>query len=118
MIRWAFYLLLAAALVFGVVYAARWLTGTVDPGGVKRTEARVDVSRADAAIESGADAANTVDAVEERTAAGKALDVQNSKEIDNAQGATDKVPDEVRAALRRSLCRRPEHRDNPKCLDR
>ncbi|MEM6494845.1 MAG: hypothetical protein AAF650_10750 [Pseudomonadota bacterium] len=84
-------------------------------GGLE-TEAELNANRADAAIESGHDAANTVGNVGARAQASDALTQSNSEEIRNAEGANQDVDPGVARAGRRSLCRRAAYRDKPECV--
>lgn len=115
MIRFLVWLLLIAALIVGGVLAYRHVTGTLDPGGRQATEARVDTGRADAAIQSGADAANTVKDASDREAASEALTRENERAIRDAEGSDEPVAKPVRDAGLAALCRRVAYRDSARC---
>ncbi|AKM09891.1 hypothetical protein [Croceicoccus naphthovorans] len=94
--------LILAAIVLALV-GALWATGHLDVGGRKASEAEIATGQADAAIKSGADAANT-SADNERADAQTDKDVEDAKtKIDAASARRDPVGSG--RAARDGLCR-------------
>lgn len=108
----ALYLLAALA----AVAALWWLYSAITAN--PNTEARLGRNQAEAALESGKDAVNTVGEAAEREAASDALTRSNEETIRNAEGADDKVAAPVRDAGLDALCRRAAYRDSLRCLER
>jgi hypothetical protein len=107
--------LLIAALALAVI--AFFFVRALFVGSLE-TEARISANRADAAIESGKDASNSVGEVGARAQASDALTRSNEQEIRNAPGADEDVDPGVADAGRDSLCRRAAYRDRPECVQR
>ncbi|MDB5708702.1 MAG: hypothetical protein JWL96_772 [Sphingomonas bacterium] len=80
------------------------------------TAAKLATGQADAAVQSGADAVNTVG---NRMSADAAIDTitqENRDAITKADGASAPVAAPVRDAGLRSLCGRAAYRGNPRCV--
>lgn len=73
---------LGLAVVGVLITAALWAVGVIDLGGRKGTEAEIATGQADAALESGADAANT-------SADNEVADAKTDKDVENAQREID-----------------------------
>jgi hypothetical protein len=81
-----------------------------------RAETELAIGQADAAVQSGADAANTVG---NRMSADAAIDTmtqENRDAITKADGASAPVAAPVRNAGLRSLCGRAAYSGNPRCV--
>lgn len=104
---------IGALVLFGLVW---WLVASLTGGKRARVEAELQGNRAEAGLESGRDA---VDTVGEQGAAERAADDltrRNADEIRAAEGADAPVADPAHAAGLRSLCRRAANRGRPECL--
>lgn len=80
------------------------------------TEAKLATGQAGAAIQSGADAVDTIGNTQANEAAADITTKENDDEIRNAPGASAPVDPAVRDAGLRSLCRRASYRSNPQCV--
>ncbi len=76
------------------------------------SQARLDAAQGEAGQESAKDAIGSVVAVGGREAASGDITRQNSTEIRNAQGSSDKINPDLRDAGFASLCRRPSFRNS------
>lgn len=113
MIRWA-----VGLVLFGLAAAGLFLfaTGQIDIGGREKAEASIETGRADAALASGGDAANTVDAAGDRESAIDDITQENADAIHAAEGADAPVNPHANTAGLRALCRRAAYRNLPRCL--
>ncbi|KPL67398.1 hypothetical protein SZ64_04325 [Erythrobacter sp. SG61-1L] len=108
-IAWA---IVAALLALGIW----WLVSTLLGGATAKTEARLGKNTAQAAIQSGNDAVNTIGTQMAGEAATDALTRENAHDIRNAPGANAPVDPAAHAAGIRSLCKRAAYRERPECL--
>ena len=100
--------------VFAVIIALIWLYNwwTADA----KLEARLNKEQAEAAIDSGADAVNTVGEAGRREADSEALTRASDREIRNAEGSEVDVGVPAHDAGLRSLCKRRAYRSDPRCV--
>lgn len=112
------WLTLRVAMYLGAAIAALaalwWLYSAITAN--PRAEARLARNQAEAASQSGADAANTVAAAGAREADSGELTRTNEQEIRNAPGANTPVSAEASAAGMAALCRRAAYRNDPRCV--
>jgi hypothetical protein len=106
--------LIIAAVILLILGA--WLVNAVTGGKVAATLARLQGNRADAALESGQDAVNTVGGQQASEAAIDATTRENESDIRKAEGADVPVGTGVNDAGLRSLCKRAAYRDSKQCL--
>ncbi len=104
-------ILIGAVLLFVL---GALLVNAITGGAVAKALARLQGNRADAALESGRDAVNTVGDQGAAERASDDLTRSNEDEIRNAEGSDAVVADPAHAAGIRSLCRRAAKR--PECL--
>lgn len=97
-----------------VLLALFWLYSAITAN--PRAKARLARNQATAALESGADAVNTVGRAADREAAADALTRDSERTIRNAEGADAAVAAPVRDAGLASLCQRRAYRSEPKCV--
>lgn len=110
--RWVWILI---ALLLAIA-AAWWVVTSFIGGKSAKVEARLSKNQAEAALESGADAVETVGTV---GAAEAKIDIttrENERAIRNAPGADAPVTAELDAVARERLCRRAVYRVRPECL--
>lgn len=112
------WLTLKVALYIGAGLAALaalwWLYSAITAN--PKAEARLAKEQAEAALESGRDAVETVGEAGEREAASEALTRDNERNIRDAEGADDEVAVPVNDAGLRSLCKRRAYRSDPRCV--
>lgn len=101
----------AAALIVSVLF----VRSCQAERGAKTAE-KVAQGQAQAAQQSGKDAVDTVGKRAAEKAEADKITKENADAIDQAEGSRDAVNPAVRDAGLRSLCRRPEYRRNPKCV--
>jgi hypothetical protein len=104
-------LYIAAALAAVFALWALWSAIRANP----EAEARLSRNQAQAAAESGSDAANAVGKAGEREAASADLSRSNEAAIRAAPGAADPVSAEARGAGLSALCKRDAYKDDPRC---
>lgn len=114
--RWAMINLRWLLLGLGVLFLLAWGYSALTRNS--KAEARLSKNQAEAAAQSGSDAANTVGAAGDREAASDALTRDNEKDIRNAEGSDAPVAAPARDAGLDGLCRRAAYRNDPKCLQR
>jgi hypothetical protein len=105
-----------AALAIVALLAGLLTVDRCQTARTARTEARLATGQADAAVQSGADAVNTVG---NRMSADAAIDTitqENRDAITKADGASAPVAAPVRNAGLRSLCGRAAYSGNPRCV--
>jgi hypothetical protein len=85
-------------------------------GSRAKVEAKLNANRADAAIATGQDAANTVADVGASASAIDRTTMENDREIRNAPGAKATVDPDLHRAGVVGLCRYPAYRSSPQCL--
>ncbi|MGX7926443.1 hypothetical protein ACWPMX_07705 [Tsuneonella sp. HG094] len=102
----------AVVVVLGVL----WLFGALTNGERAKTEAKLGRNSAEAAIESGGDAVDTVGAQGGAERATDTITMENADAIRNAEGAAAPVARPARDAGLRSLCRRAAYHQRPECL--
>lgn len=97
-----------------LVAVAVWWAG----GGARRdaAAARSEAALAGSRAASGAQATETIAAGAQRDAASDNLTMENSRAIDQAPGAGQRIDDGVGRAGLVSLCRRPSARGRPECV--
>lgn len=81
-----------------------------------KTETKLVTGQADAALKSGADAANTVGNVGARAAGTDRLTQENDNAIRQAEGAHAPVARPARDAVLLAVCKRAAYRREPKCM--
>lgn len=103
-------------LALGVLFALVWLYNfiTANP----KAEAKLSKNQAEAGLQSGKDAVNTVGAAAGREAASDTLTRENTDDIRNADGASAPVVGAVRDAGLDSLCKRRAYSRDPRCVQR
>lgn len=105
-----------AGLALALVLAGALLWNAWGAAARAKTETRLATGQAGAALESGADAAQTVGTVSAGEAAADTITRENESAIRNAPGADAPVDPAAHAAGLRSLCRRAANRGKPECL--
>ncbi len=103
-------ILIALAILAGLWWLYSYVTAA------PKAEAKLGRNQAEAALQGGQDAVNTVGAAADREAASDALTRSNEVEIRNAQGADAVVAAPARDAGLRALCRRAAYHSDPKCV--
>lgn len=81
-------------------------------------EARLSRNQAEAALESGTDAVNTVGAAAARETAAADLTRENERMIRDAEGSDAPITAAARDAGLDALCKRAAYRDSLRCLER
>ena len=105
------------ALAVGLAMALiLWGYNSFVGGKTAKVEAKLGKEQTDAALQSGADAVDTVAGVNASDADTDAITRSNDRDIRTAPGADAPVDPAVAAAGRRSLCKRAANRDKPECL--
>jgi hypothetical protein len=107
-----------AAIAAGVVLVvlALWITDALSDGSRAKAEARLNRNQAEAAVESGRDAVETLGTQAASEEAIDAITGENADAIHSAPGADAPVAPGVRNAGLRSLCRRAAYQRQPQCL--
>jgi hypothetical protein len=99
-----------------IALAAWWLFATLAGGKTAKTEAKLNENLAEAAIESGQDAVETVGRTIEYERHIDYITKENERAFRQAPGASAQIdPNLHRLALDR-LCQRPAYREHPDCL--
>lgn len=96
--------------------AAWWLWSSLAGGKAARVEADLGREQTSAAIESGADAVDTVGGQQAAETETDRVTKENADAIRNAPGAAAPVDPALSDAARRGLCRRAAYRERPECL--
>lgn len=109
-------LIMIGAMLALVLVLALWLSGTLSSGARATTEARLNANRADAALATASDAAQSVATQAAAEATHDALTRENDHEIRSAPGADAPVDPRLHDAGLRSLCRRAAYRGSQQCL--
>lgn len=110
------HLIMIGGLLALVLVLALWLSGALSSGGRAATEARLGANRADAALATASDAAQSVATQAAAEANHDALTRENDHEIHSAPGADAPVDPRLHDAGLRSLCRRAAYRGSQQCL--
>lgn len=107
-----------AAIAAGVVLIilAVWITDALSDGRRAKVEAKLNRNQAEAAVNSGRDAVETLGTQAASEEAIDAITGENADAIHSAPGADAPVAPGVRNAGLRSLCRRAAYQRNPQCL--
>ena len=105
--------------LIGVALALMWWGySSLTSGKAAKVESKLNRETANAAIESGTDAVNTVGAVGASAEQSDQIGRENADAIRNAPGASAPVDPAANAAGLRSLCRRAANRERAECLQR
>ena len=107
---------LIAALVLALVAWGGWTLWT--RATTAETKARIEAKRSDNALQSGADAANTVGTRARIDVNIDAITRQNTDAIRSIPGADAPVNADLNRAAIAGLCRYAAYRDNPDCVQR
>ena len=105
--------IIGAALLAFIVIA---FSSALLSGSRAKVEAKLNANRADAAIATGQDAANTVADVGASTSAIDRTTMENDREIRNAPGAKAPLDPDLHRAGVVGLCRYPAYRGTPQCM--
>lgn len=110
--RWIWVLALLALLAFAVWWI---VTGWID-GKSAKTEARLSENQAEAAMESGTDAVETVGRTIEYERHIDYVTRENERAISEAPGADAPVNPDLDNLARQRLCQRAAYSEHPDCL--
>jgi hypothetical protein len=105
-----------AGLVVALIIAGVFLWNAWGAASTAKTKARLSTNQTEAALESGADAVETVGAVGAGAVHIDVITRENERAIREAPGADAPVDPAVHAAGLASLCRRAAYRERPECL--
>jgi hypothetical protein len=105
-----------AVLAFVALLVGLFALDRCQAARTAQTEAKLATGQADAAVQSGADAVNTVGNRMSADVATDTITQENRDAITKAEGASAPVAAPVRDAGLASLCRRAAYRRDPQCV--
>ena len=110
--RWV-WLAIATGLI---IFAAWWIVTSLIGGKTAKTEARLSENQAEAAMESGTDAVETVGKTIEYERHVDYITRETERAIREAPGADAPVDPRLDGIARQRLCQRPAYSQHPDCV--
>lgn len=110
--RWAWLAIAAVVLALG----AWWVVSAFISGKTAKTEARLSEKQAEAAMESGTDAVETVGRTIEYERHVDYITRENERAIQSAPGADAPVDPDLARVARERLCNRRAYLEHPDCV--